>query len=274
MCNAWNHSVDCACGWGGEGHLGRRSFGNQPLLIAAPKFKTYGEYLVSCTIPNAKCPVCGSPVFFYRSPNNGRVFFDDLGPPWPKHPCTSGKYERATLSIHVTDDKENMAAKYFESREWKPFLLEGLFEVDKKNGITEIIGRIFDQRRKFYTRITGLTDDFPFFINESKPDIRLLTFKDDSDGHVFEFIVKTFMSDLTKGILVSSKAKNFDTSNISKGISKSKKKKLHSSARKSSSSPKKEFQFSLNQSKIIKNVFKGKLQEELEKIKLTIKNSE
>jgi hypothetical protein len=33
--------------------------------------------------PNARCPVCGEPVFYYR-----RVFFDELGPPWPKHPCT------------------------------------------------------------------------------------------------------------------------------------------------------------------------------------------
>jgi hypothetical protein len=27
-------------------------------------------------------------VYFYQSPYGGRVFFDELGPPWPKHPCT------------------------------------------------------------------------------------------------------------------------------------------------------------------------------------------
>lgn len=42
----------------------------------------------SYTDPNARCPVCGEPVFFYQSPNGGRVFFDDLGWPWPKHSCT------------------------------------------------------------------------------------------------------------------------------------------------------------------------------------------
>ncbi len=46
--------------------------------------------LKSFTIPNAKCPLCGAAVFFYQSPHGGRVFFDDLGPPWPKHqPCTN-----------------------------------------------------------------------------------------------------------------------------------------------------------------------------------------
>lgn len=79
MCNAWNHSIDCTCGWGGEGHSGRRPMGNAPLHIIQPKFKTYSEFLISCTIPNAKCPECGSPVFFYRSPSNGRVFLMNWG---------------------------------------------------------------------------------------------------------------------------------------------------------------------------------------------------
>ena len=38
--------------------------------------------------PNANCPECGAPVFFYQNEHGSRVFFDELGPPWPKHPCT------------------------------------------------------------------------------------------------------------------------------------------------------------------------------------------
>lgn len=37
---------------------------------------------------NAACPVCGAMVFFYSNSYGSRVYFDDLGPPWPKHPCT------------------------------------------------------------------------------------------------------------------------------------------------------------------------------------------
>ena len=38
--------------------------------------------------PNATCPVCGADVYFYQNEYGSRVFFDELGPPWPKHPCT------------------------------------------------------------------------------------------------------------------------------------------------------------------------------------------
>jgi hypothetical protein len=46
--------------------------------------------------PNAKCPVCGDAVYFYANDHGSRVFFDDLGPPWPKHPCTDNPREPVT----------------------------------------------------------------------------------------------------------------------------------------------------------------------------------
>ncbi len=48
--------------------------------------------------PNARCPVCGASVYFYQSPYGGRVFFDELGPPWPKHPCTDNPVVRRHLA--------------------------------------------------------------------------------------------------------------------------------------------------------------------------------
>jgi len=59
------------------------SSGREP-AYARSSFEKVQSYLD----PNAHCPVCGASVFFYRSPHNGRVFFDDVDWPWPKHPCT------------------------------------------------------------------------------------------------------------------------------------------------------------------------------------------
>src|ERR1043166_5175005 len=86
MCNAWNHSAGCTCGWGGEGHLGGGGgYGGFGHDFSTRNLRTCYESFV---VPNARCPVCREPVFFYQSPFGGRVFFDELGIPWPKHPCT------------------------------------------------------------------------------------------------------------------------------------------------------------------------------------------
>lgn len=77
-----NHSPNCSCGWCFNlGSWKKPIYESQPHI---PAFDT----LRSFVDPNAICPVCSAPVFFYQSPSGGRVFFDELGPPWPKHPCT------------------------------------------------------------------------------------------------------------------------------------------------------------------------------------------
>lgn len=91
-CNAWNHPPNCACGWGGDtgcgGYLGSvgpangRAWSN----VTRPTLESYVN-------PNALCPVCGDKVFFFQSELGGRVFFDRLGPPWPKHPCTDKRLQ-------------------------------------------------------------------------------------------------------------------------------------------------------------------------------------
>jgi hypothetical protein len=79
----------------------------------ASSFETVQSYLD----PNARCPVCGDPVFFYRSPYNGRVFFDDVGWPWPKHPCTD-KYQGRDNEIRRA---VNSRLKFsFHSRDGRP----------------------------------------------------------------------------------------------------------------------------------------------------------
>jgi len=59
---------------------------NEALVHQARAQNGFSARLVS---PNADCPVCGSPVFFYQNAAGSRVFFDELGPPWPRHPCTN-----------------------------------------------------------------------------------------------------------------------------------------------------------------------------------------
>ncbi len=96
MCNAWNHSPGCDCGWGGNGWSGGygwpSSSGWQPVYTttALPRAShlprslpgySYGRQDVC--FPTA-CPECGESVYFVRH-NDGCAWFDSLGWPWPKH---------------------------------------------------------------------------------------------------------------------------------------------------------------------------------------------
>jgi hypothetical protein len=74
-----NHYSSCTCPWCYHPSFADAS-DTQPINFKTATSDTY-------TIPNAQCPDCGDPVFFYRSPYGAGVYFDELGVPWPKHSC-------------------------------------------------------------------------------------------------------------------------------------------------------------------------------------------
>jgi len=91
----FNHYADCTCGW--CVNYGRMSYSDRMRLVsdmhrrdAMNALKRVAARSSSgCFVnPNARCPVCNAGVFFYANEHGSRVFFDHLGPPWPKHPCT------------------------------------------------------------------------------------------------------------------------------------------------------------------------------------------
>lgn len=78
------HAVD-RDGWG----RGQPSIDLRP-NDASRLLERYSVRTISgCFVnPNAHCPVCSAAVYFYANEFGSRVYFDGLGPPWPKHPCT------------------------------------------------------------------------------------------------------------------------------------------------------------------------------------------
>jgi len=129
MCNAWNHAPGCTCGWGGDGHKGRANKYANIRYSWVPKIlPVYESYI----IPNASCPVCNKPVFFFQSDSGGRVFFDELGPPWPKHPCTNN-----TSSPKIFTNTENLNEYkannlyHWQKNNWFPLIIFSVIRIDK-----------------------------------------------------------------------------------------------------------------------------------------------
>ena len=104
----FNHYSDCACGW--CVNYGRPRIDREQLIsgmrqrdaLALLK-QNSANSIAGCYVnPNARCPVCSGPVFFYANQFGSRVYFDDLGPPWPKHPCTDNPREAIQFQVAPT----------------------------------------------------------------------------------------------------------------------------------------------------------------------------
>lgn len=90
----------------------------------------------SYTRPNARCPICGSIVYFYQSVDGGRVFFDDLGPPWPKHPCM----DNPSLTVMRFRPVENKPSQcQWRVNGWTPAREFKFFKRHELDGIYEVV---------------------------------------------------------------------------------------------------------------------------------------
>lgn len=107
-----NHPVGCTCRFCEPRGLAKDT------QIVTDLISVVGtRYSYTIPIP---CPVCGDAVFLYRSKDGGRVFFDELGPPWPKHPCTDRA--RAALLTTSTDTDQVLPTRHYAWKEagWQP----------------------------------------------------------------------------------------------------------------------------------------------------------
>lgn len=161
MCNAWNHSPDCMCGWGGDGHLGRRGQGGFITTRSVPYATTFHRLppppryrtVESFTVPNATCPVCGCRVYFYQSPDGGRVFFDDLGPLWPKHPCTDNAVSAPRPSSSSARLRTSSAHLAWRREGWEPLICREIRALPSTPGWFRLTGSFRGQGKNFFTQV-------------------------------------------------------------------------------------------------------------------------
>ncbi len=152
-CNAWNHSFNCDCGWGGYNYGSSRLKSGSVKYIKVPNGLDWNKAKVTYETyvdPNARCPVCGDDVFFYQSPYGGRVFFDELGPPWDKHKCTDNKpdilYNQPILPPNNSKKRaRNFAKSPFD---WQPLIIDKIESIEDHDvfyvmsDYVDIIGKI------------------------------------------------------------------------------------------------------------------------------------
>jgi hypothetical protein len=73
----------------------------RPLLPPTQRAQPYSS---RWAVPNGRCPVCSALVFFWWDGGDGEVAFDEIGPPWPMHPCAAlarrdGRVDSFTMRV-------------------------------------------------------------------------------------------------------------------------------------------------------------------------------
>jgi hypothetical protein len=160
MCNAWNHPPGCTCGWGGLGHKGRGSTGMKRHLSSSwpPGIPPISASIHSITIPNAKCPVCGESVFYYCNEHGSSVFFDELGPPWPKHPCTDNENQSSPRVLSIQETMGDNRLHKWKTDGWVPYQVETIAEIDKSTFKLSLRSLEAEKELMLYLSSRGLVD--------------------------------------------------------------------------------------------------------------------
>lgn len=136
-------------------------------------------YTSSFVSPNANCPLCGAEVFFYQNEHGSRVFFDELGPPWPKHPCTDNSLGSGAITAGATGstappirsdqeaslvrqwlqssarDPEQEFISRYEFSPWPAYQMEGRFG-GRRNSVMVLRRLSLEKPRRIYLRVRGL----------------------------------------------------------------------------------------------------------------------
>lgn len=148
VCNGKNHRWNCDCRFGGSGgHAANASVTPTTRdLFAGP-----GTVRLHTT-PNARCPVCSDAVFFYELINGGRVYFDELGPPWPKHPCT----DPGSAFNQASGDGSQSQSRASEDSLW--VLLTEVFVEQASKGVLRLSGKLGDKSLLLHVRSDAFGD--------------------------------------------------------------------------------------------------------------------
>ncbi len=121
MCNAFNHPRSCKCGWGSDGMVGySNSYDNYLDSELSALAKAYAFRAgSSSTQPNYQCKCCGAKVYFFQSSSGGKVLFDALGQPWPKHDCLGITYLRKKEKLNISSNEWINVSGLCATPSWK-----------------------------------------------------------------------------------------------------------------------------------------------------------
>jgi hypothetical protein len=185
MCNAWNHSSDCNCGFPGGSSGGGSSRGgsragtaldNIPIRDRVLAKKIAEEIKGAETYPTS-CWWCGEEVIYHTNGFGDSVLFDSLGSPWRKHPCWENYWDEEKLkrkeTKHSNAVKNTLILHTINGKQRKRLILAGAIQsINKERNsyfareeeVASYLGFSLEQLRAGYSHLyycSGSLHDSP-----------------------------------------------------------------------------------------------------------------
>lgn len=123
-----------------------------------------------------------------------KSFFDELGPPWPKHPCTDNSSVPGGASSKVVTEINNFRSDAYKWQVdgWSPFFISSISRIDKK--FLRIKGEYNDIEKSIYASKTLTVFGDPVPITEKS----IAYLREGEDGqYQLSFITAAFSTPVT-----------------------------------------------------------------------------
>jgi hypothetical protein len=99
-CNAWNHSADCDCGWGGDTRSGT---GGSPVYLSSSLLNSFSTAQTQdAKTYQTECWWCGEKVYYHTNGYGDSVLFNSLGWPWEIHECWEDHKQQQNNETHIS----------------------------------------------------------------------------------------------------------------------------------------------------------------------------
>lgn len=114
------------------------------------------------------CPSCQKTMYFYRGPQGAVGYFNLWGPPWPAHPCQSGRHLRDIVRERKHLPRPRAAVdRLLMQDEWMAMQCQATHLVPEVKEASLVQGHADGQSWHLYVRCTGLSSQAPCHVLNS-----------------------------------------------------------------------------------------------------------
>ena len=136
-----------------------------PPSWSARHFQSYAALTQGLQTPNATCPHCHCPVFYYASPAGHGEYFNDMGPIWARHPCADGgRLKRIIQRLQADHRKAGPAIVGPDHAHWQPFWVRAMSPTADHPPRQQLSGEVVDLSLTLYVVDAQLDPQAPFYV--------------------------------------------------------------------------------------------------------------